>query len=161
MSSRSDRSRGLVHSALDDVRRLTTELRPPALDDFGLKAALEHLTQQVAQRSEMNIELHSSIPEHALTPEQETAIYRIVQEALTNAVKHANASSVSIVVTADKDNILTLIEDDGVGFETNNTRNGALGLVGMRERVNLLGGRFKIESAPHAGTTLVVEFRRP
>ena len=95
--------------------------------------------------------------EGGLDPEQETAIYRIVQEALTNTVKHAEASSVSIVVTAGDGAVRTVIEDDGVGFAVDQVRDGALGLVGMRERVMLLGGRFEVESAPSQGTTLVVE----
>ena len=151
--------RELVGAAIDDVRRLATQLRPPALDDFGLQAALEHLTDQVARRSGMNIDLHVGELELALTPEQETAIYRIVQEALTNTIKHANARSVSIVVTANKDTIRTVIEDDGKGFEADNIRDGALGLVGMRERATLLGGTLELQTAPDAGTTLVFELQ--
>ena len=151
--------RELVGAAIDDVRRLATQLRPPALDDFGLQAALEHLTDQVARRSGMNIDLHVGELELALTPEQETAIYRIVQEALTNTIKHANARSVSIVVTANKDTIRTVIEDDGKGFEADNIRDGALGIVGMRERATLLGGTLELETAPDAGTTLVFELQ--
>ncbi len=157
--------RNLVASALDDVRRLTTELRPPALDDFGLKPALERLVRQVADRSGLDVQLNVAVPEHALAPDQETAIYRIVQEALTNAVKHANATSISIVVTASGSTVRTVIEDDGVGFTVDEVRDGALGLVGMRERVSLLGGRFEVESAPRNGTTLLIdlpqEVRRP
>jgi signal transduction histidine kinase len=152
--------RELVSSALDDVRRLTTELRPPALDDFGLEPALERLTHQVGQRSGLNVQLNVSVPAGALVPDQETAIYRIVQEALTNAVKHANASSVSILVTTDAGSVRTVIEDDGVGFTVGKVRDGALGLVGMRERVMLLDGRFEVESTPRSGTTLVVELPR-
>ena len=149
--------RDLVASALDDIRRLTIELRPPALDDFGLQSALEYLTQQVAQRSGLNVQLHAALLEGALEPEQETTIYRIVQEALTNIVKYANANSVSIVVTTAEGVVRAVIEDDGVGFAVDQVRKGALGLVGMKERVMLLGGRFEIESAPHQGTTLVAE----
>jgi signal transduction histidine kinase len=148
--------RELVASALDDVRRLTVELRPPALDDFGLAPALERLTSVVGARSgiEILLNVRSGLE---LSAEQETALYRIVQEALTNVVKHADASSVSIVVTAVGDTIRTVIEDDGNGFDPRDVRENALGLVGMRERVALLGGRLQVDSQPGGGTTLLVE----
>lgn len=154
------RIRELVGSALDDVRRLTVELRPPALDDFGLRPALERLTEMVASRSEIDVHLNVAPPPPSLSPAQETALYRIVQEALTNVVKHANANSVSIVVTGVGGSVRTVIEDDGNGFDVAAVRDGALGLVGMRERVLLLGGRFQVESALGAGTTLIVELPR-
>ena len=92
-----------------------------------------------------------------LAPELETALYRIIQEALTNIVKHAQARSVSIVVTSREGSVRAVIEDDGVGFELTAVRAGALGLVGMRERVLLFDGSLDLQSAPGAGTTLVVE----
>ncbi len=148
--------RELVGSALDDVRRLTVELRPPALDDFGLASALERLTSMVGERSGIDIQLNvrSTV---ALPAEQETALYRIVQEALTNVVKHARAASVSIIVTSTGDSVRAVIEDDGVGFDPGKVREGALGLVGIRERILLLGGRLQVDSSSGAGTTLVVE----
>ncbi len=149
--------RDLVASALENVRRLTTELRPPALDDFGLAPALERLTTMVADRSAVDVQLNVSLPEGALVPEQETAIYRIVQEALTNVVRHARASTVSVVVTGGGGTVRAVIEDDGVGFNPGNVRQGALGLVGMRERVGLLGGRLEVESSPGRGTALMIE----
>jgi signal transduction histidine kinase len=148
--------RELVGSALDDVRRLTVELRPPALDDFGLGPALERLTTMTAERSGIDMQLSVRSP-LKLSPEQETALYRIVQEALTNVIKHARAQSVSIVVMPSGDAVRAVIEDDGAGFDPARVREGALGLVGIRERVALLGGRFELESAPGEGTTLVVE----
>ena len=152
--------RELVGSALDDVRRLTTELRPPALDDFGLQPALERLTELVAGRSGLDVQLNMRSPIE-LPPEYETALYRIVQEALTNIVKHAEAHSVSIIVLDAEGAVRTVIEDDGVGFDPSTVRDGALGLVGMRERVSLLGGRFEVESARGAGTTLIIELPLP
>ena len=148
--------RELVGSALDDVRRLTTELRPPALDDFGLQPALERLIEIVASRSGLDIQLNMSSPV-TLPPEHETALYRIIQEALTNIVKHAGAHSVSIVAMNTDVAVRTVIEDDGAGFDQASVRQGALGLVGMRERVSLLGGRFEVETAPGTGTTLMIE----
>jgi signal transduction histidine kinase len=149
--------RDLVASALENVRRLTTELRPPALDDFGLAPALDRLTTMVADRSGVDVQLNVSLPEGALAPDQETAIYRIVQEALTNVVKHAHAGIVSVVVTGGDGAVRVVIEDDGVGFSPGRVRDGALGLAGMRERVGLLGGRLDVDASPGRGTALVVE----
>jgi signal transduction histidine kinase len=148
--------RELVGSALDDVRRLTVELRPPALDDFGLGPALERLTTMTAERSGLEIQLSVRSPV-GLPPDRETALYRVAQEALTNVIKHARAQSVSIVVMPSGGGVRAVIEDDGVGFDPARVRQGALGLVGIRERVALLGGRFELDSAPGEGTTLVIE----
>jgi signal transduction histidine kinase len=147
--------RELVTAALGDVRRLTVELRPPSLDDFGLQAALERLTSVLEERSGLRTELN--VATQPLPAAFETALYRIVQEALTNVVKHARARSVSVVVTLVDGAVRCVIEDDGDGFRPDDVRTGALGLVGMRERIHLLGGRFEVESAPGHGTTLVAE----
>ncbi len=152
--------RELVVSALDDVRRLTTELRPPALDDFGLQPALERLTELVADRSSLDVQLNMRSPVD-LPAEYETALYRIIQEALTNIVKHAGAQSVSIIVIPTEGAVRVVIEDDGEGFDPAAVREGALGLVGMRERVALLDGRFEVESGRGLGTTLIIELPRP
>jgi two-component system, NarL family, sensor histidine kinase DevS len=149
--------RELVASALGDVRRLTVELRPPALDDFGLDAALERLTRLFAERSDLDVQLDIAPAARALPAEHATALYRIVQEALTNVVKHARGQSVSVVVAAGPGVVRAVIEDDGVGFVPGEVRENALGLVGMRERVNLMGGRFEVQAAPNEGTTLVAE----
>ena len=149
--------RRLVASALDDVRRLTVELRPPALDDFGLEPALEHLAKVIAEQSGLAITVDAAAGGEQLTVEQETALYRIVQQALTNIVNHADARSVRIVVSGCPGTVRAAIEDDGAGFDPAHVREGALGVVGMRERVLLLGGCFEIDSAPGAGTSVVVE----
>ncbi len=147
--------RELVASALGDVRRLTIELRPRALDDFGLEAGLERLVSVLSEKSGLNVQLN--VVASTLPATHETALYRIVQEALTNIVKHARAQSVSVVVARGDGTVRTVIEDDGVGFAPDAVREGALGLVGMRERVHLLGGRFELQSALGRGTTLVAE----
>jgi signal transduction histidine kinase len=148
--------RDLVRSTLQDVRQLAVELRPKALDDFGLVAALERLAQSFQEQT--GIDIHFQTAVHGrLPPEVETALYRIVQESLTNIVKHARAGSVSIVLTRKESSASVVVEDDGVGFEPSRAREDGLGLVGMRERVGLLGGRLTIESRPGAGTTFVAE----
>jgi signal transduction histidine kinase len=149
--------RDLVRSTLQDVRQLAVELRPKALDDFGLVAALERLTESFVEQTGIAVEFQTALPEGRLPAEAETALYRIVQESLTNIVKHARASRVSVVLTRKDDSVSVIVEDDGVGFEPGRAREGGLGLVGMRERVGLLGGRFTVESRPGAGTTFVAE----
>ncbi|MBX5473974.1 MAG: GAF domain-containing sensor histidine kinase [Thermoleophilia bacterium] len=153
--------RDLVRSTLQDVRQLAVELRPKTLDDFGLVPAVERLVQSLGEQTGLSIQFEAAVPEGRLPAEVETALYRIVQEALTNVVKHARATAVSVVLTRKDDSVSVVVEDDGVGFEPERTRDGGLGLVGMRERVGLLGGRLRIESSPGAGSTLVVEVPLP
>jgi signal transduction histidine kinase len=148
--------RGLVTTTLQDVRRLAVELRPKALDDFGLVPALERLTDGLAEATGMSVELEAALGETRLPAEIETALYRIVQEALTNVVKHAQARHVSIVVTRRTSSVATVIEDDGKGFVPFEDSEG-LGVVGMRERVALLDGTLQIESGAGGGTTIAVE----
>jgi signal transduction histidine kinase len=149
--------RELVRSTLQDVRRLAVELRPKALDDFGLVAAVERLTESFAEQTGIAVEFVPNVPESRFPPDVETALYRIVQESLTNVVKHARAGHVSVVLTQKDGSVSVVVEDDGVGFEPARARDGGLGLVGMRERVGLLGGRVAVESRPGAGTTFVAE----
>jgi signal transduction histidine kinase len=144
-----------VVETLHDVRRLAVELRPKALDDFGLVPALERLRDTFAEQTGMRVDLESQIRER-LPTEVETALYRIVQEALTNVVKHAQATAVSIVLAPKSGAVTALIEDDGRGFTPDGSGEG-LGLLGMGERLALLGGRLKIESTPGAGTTIAAE----
>ena len=146
-----------VVAAMQDVRRLAVELRPAVLDDFGLVAALERLTEAFAEQTGIRVDFHSALGEKRLPGEVETALYRVVQESLTNIVKHANARSVSISVARRESAVAAVIEDDGDGFDPRVVREGGVGLLGMRERLALLDGRVEIESRPGAGTTLVAE----
>jgi len=144
-----------VVETLHDVRRLAVELRPKALDDFGLVAALERLRETFSEQTGMRVELEARIGDR-LQNDVETALYRIVQEALTNIVKHAQASSVSIVLARTPRGVTAVIEDDGRGFVPDADTEG-LGLLGMGERLALLGGKLKLESRPDSGTTIVAE----
>jgi signal transduction histidine kinase len=146
-----------VVSALQDVRRLAVELRPAVLDDFGIVAALERLTSLFAEQTGLRIDFHSALGETRLTPEVETALYRVVQESLSNILKHADARSASVSLTRRGSAVAVVIEDDGRGFDPRTTREDAVGLLGMRERLALLDGRLEIETRPAAGTTLVAE----
>ena len=149
--------RELVVGTLHDVRRLAVELRPKALDDFGLVPALERLTETFKEQTEVDVQLEAALGEDRLSPDIESALYRIVQEALTNVIKHAQAKTVSVVLTRKGDAVAVVIEDDGRGFDPSGAREDGLGLVGMRERIALLGGRVTVESAERHGTTVAVE----
>jgi signal transduction histidine kinase len=144
-----------VVETLHDVRRLAVELRPKALDDFGLVPALERLVENFAEQTGMRVDFEPQLADR-LPADVETALYRIVQEALTNVVKHAQARAVSIVLAQSGGTVAAVIEDDGRGFTPDAGADG-LGLVGMRERLALLGGKLKIESSAVAGTTIVAE----
>ena len=152
-----DELRELVVATLQDVRRLAVQLRPKALDDFGLVAALERLAQTFSESSGIRVELVARVGDDRLPTEVETTVYRIVQEALTNVVKHAEASAVSILLVRRDGIVTAVVEDDGSGFDPEAARADSLGLEGMRERVALHDGRLTLESAPGAGTTLRVE----
>jgi signal transduction histidine kinase len=155
------RLRQQLVDTLHDVRRLAVELRPKALDDFGLAPALERLTHTFAEQTSIPVELEAVLGAERLPQPVETALYRIVQEALTNVIKHSRASRVSVLVTRKPDTVAAVIEDDGVGFDAEDVRDGGLGLLGMRERIALLDGRLDIESSSAGGTSIVVEVPIP
>ncbi len=149
--------RELVVATLQDVRRLAVELRPKVLDDFGLVAAVERLAETFAAQTGISVRFESGLRDERLSPEVESALYRIVQESLTNIVKHSRASNVSVVLVRKPSAVAAVIEDDGRGFDPATVRDGGIGLVGMRERVALLDGRLLVESSEGSGTTLVAE----
>lgn len=153
--------RELIVETLHDVRRLAVELRPKALDDFGLVPALERLTESFSDQTGIVVDFETALNGERLPAEIETALYRIVQEALTNVVKHAGARHVSVVLARKDKAVTAIVEDDGRGFEAGGTDGHGLGLVGMRERLGLLDGRLVIESTEGAGTTLVAEVPLP
>jgi signal transduction histidine kinase len=149
--------RELVVATLQDVRRLAIELRPKVLDDFGLVPALERLTETFGAQTGIGVRFESGLAGDRLPADVETALYRIVQESLTNIVKHSRARNISIVLVRKAGAVAAVIEDDGQGFDPTAGREGGFGLEGMRERVGLLDGRLQIESTEGSGTTLVAE----
>jgi signal transduction histidine kinase len=149
--------RELVVSTLQDVRRLAVELRPSALDDFGLVAALERLTASFAEQTGISVDFQTALAAERLPEEVETALYRIVQESLTNVVKHAQARRVSILLARKDGAVKAVVEDDGQGFDPAEQTDDGYGLIGMRERLALLGGRLEIESGRDGGTTIAAE----
>jgi len=149
--------RELIVETLQDVRRLAVQLRPKALDDFGLVAALEALVETFSEATGIGVDLEAQLGDERLPTEVETTLYRIVQEALTNIVKHAQASKVSVLLVRRPGSVTAVIEDDGDGFRVDDVRDDAAGLIGMRERLALHDGRLTVESSPESGTTLAIE----
>ena len=142
-----------------DVDTLVWELRPTALDDLGLRAALANYVQDWSTRAGIPATLHTSgLLDDRLAGDAETALYRIAQEALTNVAKHARARNVEILLERRVEHVLLIIEDDGVGFDPAATGSGAqgFGLLGMQERAGLVGATLEIESSPGNGTTVLV-----
>ena len=148
--------RELVVSTLQDVRRLAVELRPSALDDLGLVPAIDRLVQTVAETG-MRVDVEAHIGDERLPESVETTLYRIVQEAVTNVAKHSGAERLSITLTRKNGAVVAIVEDDGKGFDPASTGPDGLGLVGMRERLALVGGTLRIEAAAGAGTTIAAE----
>lgn len=148
--------RELVVTTLQDVRRLAVELRPKALDDFGLGPALERLGQSVRETSGVDVQVGAHLSGARLPADVETAVYRIAQEALANVLRHAAAAHASIVVTRREGSASIVIEDDGRGFDISAPVEG-MGLAAMRERVRLLDGTMVVESRRGRGTTIIVE----
>ena len=151
-----DLRKQIVHT-IQSVRRLAVELRPTALDDFGLVPALERLSEAFTEATGIAVDVQANLDSVRLPAEVETALYRIVQEALTNIAKHAKASRVSVVVARREHAVMAVVEDDGRGFGADGGTGEGLGLVGMKERVGLLDGRLEIESTEGAGTAVVAE----
>jgi signal transduction histidine kinase len=136
------------------LRQLSHELRPTVLDDLGWLAAIEFLADGVAKRAQLPIHVSSSVSER-LPAAIETALYRAVQEALTNASRHARASCVRIEVEREADRLCCVISDDGIGFDVAaNGSGGGLGLKGMRERLSAVDGTLQITSTAGEGTQI-------
>jgi PAS domain S-box-containing protein len=152
--------RHLVDQVEREIRRLSHELRPAILDSLGLIPALELLAEGVSRRSGLPIVVRGSTGGR-LSAEVETVTYRVVQEAVTNAVKHARASLITVQCVRDTDGLRGLVVDNGCGFETGAATRGrgahGLGLIGMRERVAALGGRLTINSQTGHGTSIVFQ----
>ena len=145
--------RDRVVTLSDDVHHLAYQFHPSILDDLGLTAALESLTDDFRRREHIEIDLSLSVPEK-IAPEIGYCLYRVTQEALRNVARHAEAAGVTLTLERVDDGINLVISDSGVGFETDVTdkRRRGLGVVGMQERVRLVNGRFSVTSRIGAGT---------
>jgi PAS domain S-box-containing protein len=159
--------RNVALRVLDEVRRLARGLRPSALDELGLVAALEFQAAELGQAHGLTVDVQTrGLEGERLPPHVETTLYRIIQEALTNVVKHAGARAVDVVVHRQGGSAQAIVTDDGCGFDVDTALRapGAwthLGLHGMRERAGLLDGAVTIESAPGEGTTIYVRIPLP
>jgi PAS domain S-box-containing protein len=147
----------LIADTTGGIREISSNLRPAVLDDGGLLPALAAYTQQFAQRTGIAVHLHTDEATGTLAPGVQSSVFRIVQEALTNCVKHAKARHVTIRLSTGDGHLLTLaIADDGVGFDVESQSSRGLGLLTMRERAEFLGGRFSLHTRPGHGTRIVV-----
>jgi signal transduction histidine kinase len=143
-----------VESSIGVVRNMALLLRPSMLDDLGLVPALQWQAREVSKRSGIWVKV-SAAGVDELPEEHKTCIYRVVQEALHNAVQHAAARNITVTVTQENSHLRLAIEDDGKGFQTQITK--GMGILGMEERVSHLGGEFTLESEPGHGTTVHVD----
>ncbi len=137
------------------IRNMALLLRPSMLDDFGLLPALEWQAREVSKRTGLRVQVSAEEAAEELPDELRTCIYRVVQEALHNCARHAQARTVKVTVAQEPTRIVLTVVDDGHGFDARRVR--GLGLVGMEERVNHLGGAFAVKSAPGSGTRVEVE----
>ena len=155
-----DRMEALLKSTIAATRRIAADLRPLMLDDLGLVPSIEWLAENFSQRTGIACRLSIGNRDLQLSTEHATAIFRIVQESLTNVAKHARASRADITIESAQEALVVRIEDDGVGFSPDAPRKPeSFGLFGLRERASLIGGEATIASAPGAGTR--VEVRMP
>ena len=145
-----------LSTEIANLRALITELRPAALDQLGLEAAIEGLARRAAEVEGLEVKLDVSVTDAELDPELKTAVYRLVQEALTNVGKHARAASVAVIVEQASGELRVRVSDDGRGFDESVPTTG-FGLAGMRERAALMGGRLAIESSG-SGTAVSADF---
>ena len=147
----------LIDGAIQTVRRISTELRPGVLDDLGLADAIEWQAQELGKRTEIEFRFSARPERMVLDRDRSTAIFRICQEALTNVVRHADATRVSVSLKKQSDRVSLTIKDNGKGVEERQILDpGAFGLLGMRERARFLGGSVHIEGTPGKGTVVAV-----
>ncbi len=150
----------LTDEVLENLHRLAINLRPASLDYLGLVSALEQLVKDIDQRYPIKVRFKAIgfNQEMRLEDYVETALYRVVQEALTNVVRHSQANNADVILELSEGTVRILVEDDGIGFDTTTIRkSGHLGLLGMQERAEMLSGIFQVESRLGTGTTIVVE----
>ncbi len=152
--------RNIAVQTLHDIRGLIFDLRPEVLDDLGLGLALHSQVKKHLEPAGVQVQLRAAGLKDELPAEVETAVFRVVQEAITNIARHAHASEASISLTKKEDRLIVRVEDNGVGFDTERVmrrQRKAWGLRGMEERITLLGGRFYVGSRPGNGTLVLAE----
>jgi signal transduction histidine kinase len=151
----------LIDAAVVTVRRIATDLRPGILDDFGLAAALEWQAQEFERRTGIRCVLRATVDQGTVDPLVSTAVFRIFQESLTNVARHSQASRVAVTLEHRRTDLVLEVQDDGIGIADRDASHvRSIGLAGMRERAQLVGGGFSISGAPGAGTTVLVQIPR-
>ena len=158
-----EESLNIVDRAIQQVRGMAFDLRPSVLDDLGLSAALRWYLDGQAQRSGLTVRLVAPAAGQRPSADLEIVCYRLTQEAVTNVLRHARARQVEVELLQDAEGLYLTIRDDGIGFDPaaawqHTTDGGCLGLLGMRERVELVGGQFSLDSAPGQGTVVRASF---
>jgi signal transduction histidine kinase len=153
--------RDLTSEIGGEINRMAWELRPTALDDLGLETAITQYLEEWGERSRLRFDLQVNLGDRRLPQTVETTVYRALQEAITNVVRHANAERVAVILEATGQQLQLIVEDDGKGLPSLETEGGAqaplrLGLLGIRERLALVDGILEVESSPGVGTTLFV-----
>ncbi len=147
---------------LEDIHNLAVQLRPIMLDDLGLVAALNRLVEEWQTFYHVPVDMFIRLGDERLPNEIEVVLYRVIQESLTNVARHAQAHHVSILLERRGAEVRAIIEDDGIGFDRPKVHSGKhLGLLGMRERVELVGGQFSVETAPNQGTSIYIRIPLP
>lgn len=150
----------LASEATESIRRMATQLRPVALDDLGLVAAIQWYIERFTRREGLQVQLKASGCKARIDPETELVVYRIVQESLRNVAKHAQASSVAVSLEIADNKLRLSVKDDGIGFDplaVRRSESAGMGLLGMSERAALVGGTMSVRSQPGSGTTVRVE----
>ncbi len=163
LHSRLEESKRLTAVALEQVREMSLNLRPPMLDDLGLTPTLRWYVKRFALRVGIETDFKATNLDERLAPEIETTLYRIVQEGLTNVARHAQATNVTLSLKRENHTVCVIIADNGQGFDIETKLNQATfkegaGLLGIRERVTFLGGEFDIQTQINEGTTLLINF---
>lgn len=159
VSARVGELKQMTNNVLENLHRLAMDLRPASLDHVGLIAALRQYVEAFERQHGLSMQFEVvGLDAERLPPTVETNLYRIVQEALTNVVRHAQATHVDVLLERRDDQVVTIVEDNGIGFDFEATgQSTRLGLLGMRERAEMLGGTLAVESSPNIGTTIYVE----
>ena len=149
-----------LREALEEIRAVARRLRPPELDELGVRFALEALARGLGERTGLRVRLNGDVREESLSSDARLALYRVIQEALTNTVRHARAREVRVEFRPTADRLVTEVVDDGVGFDPSALGSddaSRLGLLNMAERAGYAGGRTLVDSSPGGGTRVLVE----
>ena len=147
----------MLDRSIQEVRQLSHDMRPVVLDDIGLEPALHSLMDDLTESSDIHVKRRIRLPEERLPDAIEMTLYRLVQESITNVRKHAKATQVTLKISHTPDSVTVEMEDNGCGFEPEEDPSG-IGLMNMRERVELIGGRFSVSSHKRKGTQVKAEF---